>query len=225
MNRSTRLFLSLLSVLTILPAPAHPQSSRKGVTTLMKAAADANLVSVEEELRRGADVNVSDADGYTALHYGARCGDVRVVRALLNAGANVNARTRQGVTPLMSSIDMMCGKPEVTLMLIRARAKVNATDSDGNTALQIATTESSVEVMKELLKRGADPNSLSNATGERPLHVASLNGLSDRVALLLTFGADVKLRNARGETALEVSNPKHPEVRHLLEKATKTKPK
>jgi ankyrin repeat protein len=191
----------------------------------MKAAGEANIVGVQEELRRGAKVNAADAEGYTALHYGARCGDPRVVRALLDAGANVNTQTKHGVTPLMISINMMCVKPEITLMLIRAGANVNAADSDGNTALQIGTTESSDEVMEELLKKGADPNCLSSSTGERPLHVAALNGLSDTVALLLRYGADIKLRNARGKTALEVANPRHPEVRQLLEKAAQTKAK
>jgi ankyrin repeat protein len=50
------------------------------------------------------------------------------------------------------------GKPEITLALINAGADVNVAESDGDTALWIATTESSLEVMEALLKKGADPN-------------------------------------------------------------------
>ena len=62
------------------------------------------------------------------------------------------------MTPLIYSIDMAWGKPEITLALIRAGADVNAVDSQGHTALWLATTESTPEVVEELLKRGANPN-------------------------------------------------------------------
>ena len=183
----------------------------------MKASADSDIRAVEQLLKTGAQVNSSDANGYTALHYAAHCGDIKVVQVLIKAGADIDSRTKQGVTPLMYSIDMMCGKPEITLELIRAGAGVNEVDSQGNTALHIATTESTNDVLEALLQKSADPNVLSKATGDRPLHVAAANGLVDRVELLIRYGADPKLKNARGQTAIEVANKRYPAIRRLLQ--------
>lgn len=191
---------------------------REHLTPLMKAAADSDASAVKRLLRGGAPVNDADVDGYTALHLAAHCGEVTIVKMLLKAGANVNAKTKQGVTPLLSSIDMMCPTPGVTLALIRAGADVNDADSRGSNALCYATTESSIEVMKELLKRGADPNVLCKSMEDRPLHLSALNGFTDRVELLLEAGADPQLRNSAGQTALEVANKNYPHIRHLLEK-------
>src|SRR6185436_15616892 len=45
-------------------------------------------------------VNVSEADGMTALHWAVRNDDADMVGVLMRAGANVNAANRYGITPL-----------------------------------------------------------------------------------------------------------------------------
>lgn len=203
------------------PASGLQSENRKedDFTPLMKAAVDLDVAAVRRLLREGAQVNVSDADGYTPLHYAVHCGEIEIVQMLLDAGADVKAATKQGVTPLSYSIDMMCPNPEITLALIRAGANVNAADKDGNTPLYIATTESSLEVMEELLKRGADPNFLTKTIVHGPLHIAALNGLVEEVELLLRYGADPKKKNAQGQTAIDLANKRYPELRRLLENA------
>ncbi len=185
----------------------------------MSAAEKGDLSRVEALLHKGVAVNAINSDGYSALHYAVQSGNVRVVRVLLKAGADVNAKTRQNVTPLIASINMAWGKPEITLALIDAGADVNVAESDGDTALWIATTESSTEVMKALLKKGADPNVPSKSmgfNGDTPLHMAAMNGLIDAVKVLLDYGASPAIRNAAGRTPLEVANPKWPEIARLL---------
>ncbi len=190
-----------------------------GSMTLFAAAEQGDLSGVQKLLRLGVDVNQRDADGYIALHYAGRCGDLRVVRSLLAAGADVNARSKDGVTPLMASIDMAFGKPDITLALLEAGSDVNAVDSQGHTALWIATTESSVDVMRELLRRGANPNVRLVAGGNTPLHMAAMNGLAERVELLLRFGANATARNDRGQTPLDLASGRSAETRRLLERA------
>jgi len=205
----------------IAHSPQLDAKGRKMLTPLMNAAGNGDLPSVEKLLRNDANVNATDIDGYTALHYAAHCGDIRVVRALLVAGADINARTKGNVTPLMNSVNMACGKPEITLSLIQSGADVNVADSNGETALWIATTESSPEVMEALLRKGADPDVQSKSlgfTGDTPLHMAASNGLREPVELLLRYGAKATIRNARGQTALDVVNEKWPEIRDLFAK-------
>jgi ankyrin repeat protein len=195
-------------------------SSSEGATALHYAANDGNLAVVEVLLRAHADVNARTNDGYTPLHSAVHCRDVRVVRALLAAGADVNARTENNVTPLILSIDMAWGKPEITLTLIQAGADVNIAESpDGDTALWIATTESALEVMEALLKKGANPN-LQPRNGYTPLHIAAMNGLVDEVKLLLRYGAKPMIRDAGGRTPLDVTSNKRPEIKRLLESSS-----
>jgi len=205
-------------------ATSGSQRVMSGTTPLMLAAEKGDLHTVQKLLANGASANAANSEGFTALHYATKCGDVRVVKALLKAGADVNARTNQNVTPLIASINMAWGKPEISLALINARADVNVADSDGDTALWIATTESSTEVVGALLKRGADPNVRSRSpgfAGDTPLHIAAINGLVDAVKLLLEYGADTGIRNAAGMTPLEVANPKWPEIPRLLMKVSR----
>ncbi len=50
-------------------------------------------------LEGGADINVRDRAGNTALHLAAQVGDMKLVRALLAKGADPNARTPKSTTP------------------------------------------------------------------------------------------------------------------------------
>jgi len=205
--------------------PPQPQvQGNSMVTPLMRASSDCDLAAVERLIRQRANVNVADDKGATALHY-AHCGDIRVVRALLAAGADINARTPHNVTPLMSAVSMAGGSPASALELIRAGADVNVADSDGSTALWVATTESDVSVVRALLEAGADPNVQSRSLGfwgYTPLHMAAMNGLIEAAEVLLQHGADVTIRNGQGQTALDVANDKWPAMRALLAKHVRT---
>lgn len=211
------------SVEKLLKAGADVNARTPGGSTALHFAAhrEDGLPVVEALLNAHADVNASTPDGYTPLHVAVYWSDVRVVNALIRAHADVNARTKKdNITPLLRSIDMAFGKPEITLALIQAGADVNVAETGGYTALYVATTESSDEVVEALLKKGADPNVLVG--GDRPLHMAADNALTDKVELLLRYGADPTLRNAGGQTPLDVVNMNFPEkkpaeIRRMLE--------
>ena len=59
-----------------------------------------NVQRVRDLLDRGADVNVRNHKGQTALHCAAKAGFDRIVALLLNRGAEVNAKDDKGKTPL-----------------------------------------------------------------------------------------------------------------------------
>jgi ankyrin repeat protein len=72
---------------------------------------------VRSLVRAGGDVNAcSGVTRATALHSAARRGHVKIARALLEAGAAVNARDRKGDTPLQRAIN--CRKNEVSRLLL-----------------------------------------------------------------------------------------------------------
>ena len=60
-----------------------------------------NKKATERLLELGANVNLRDADGDTALHGAAESGNVEIMRLLLDKGADPNTRNKQGGTPLM----------------------------------------------------------------------------------------------------------------------------
>ncbi len=73
---------------------------------------------------------------YMTLIKTAEIGDVKTIRALVEAGAYVNARDKHGWTVLM--IATANGQTDAVKVLIKAGADVNAVDKDGVTALMIA---------------------------------------------------------------------------------------
>jgi ankyrin repeat protein len=86
---------------------------------------------------------------------GTKISDHQVMRALVNAGANLNARDSKGNTPLM--LASLYGWENTVSLLIKSGADVN-TQRDGNTALSSFEVNSlNVNIIKALLAAGAMP--------------------------------------------------------------------
>lgn len=73
---------------------------RSGETALMLCS---NLATRQWLLSEGAPVEARDASGWTALFHASTWHKPRVVRLLLEAGADVNTRDNGGRTPLMGA--------------------------------------------------------------------------------------------------------------------------
>jgi ankyrin repeat protein len=83
----------------------------------------------------------------------AKEGDLERVKALIAAGANVNAKKNYGETALMYTA--MLGHTEITQLLIKKGADVNAKTKDGETALSLAKEQGHDEIVKLLIDAGA----------------------------------------------------------------------
>lgn len=143
-------------------------------------------------------------------------GNIETVRALLDKGADVNAR-HDGWTPLMAAADQ--GQLEVARLLLSKGADVNAKTEDGYVALVNAIESSRLEMVKLLLDHGADPNIIYARAGITPLLDAAMIGVEKIVFALIEKGADVNAAGGHGTTPLmgaaAVGNEKV--VRLLLE--------
>src|SRR5262245_31274546 len=73
---------------------------QKSDIRLIEAVKTGNLTAASELLRKRIDVNASEADGTTALHWAVRQGAVELADKLLRAGANVKAANRYGITAI-----------------------------------------------------------------------------------------------------------------------------
>ena len=161
-------------------------------TPLMLAIRDGHSALALELLALGASpTHRSRKNGSQALHFAAMAGDVAAGRALLMAGADVDAPKRDpdrhhaGSTALMWAVNRH-HLPFVR-MLVNAGAAVNRQSASGDTA--------------------------AHGAALRPEHIALLEAL-------LEAGADVSIRNQRGRTvvdeALALERNLKPEVRQLV---------
>lgn len=161
--------------------PMTPEMAAEGITPLMYVASMGDLGKVNNFISRGADVKARDKDGWTALHH-ATLGGIHddVMRALIRAGADVNAKTSRNETALILSA--MKGKVEEVRVLVESGTDVNVKTSSGETALIMAaefghSDEEAEAVAEILLKAGADPT-IKDILGKTALQYAKENGRS-----------------------------------------------
>jgi serine/threonine-protein phosphatase 6 regulatory ankyrin repeat subunit A/serine/threonine-protein phosphatase 6 regulatory ankyrin repeat subunit B len=155
------------------------------------------------------EINPKDGkeNGWTALMWAAEKGDKEVCELLISKGADVNAKDKNGLTPLHLACWQEAKDSSASVKaLLEAGANVKATDKDGWTPLHFAA-QSHAEVIALLLRAGADVNAASSEENGRytPIHVACWSDAKDSsssVKALLEAGANVKAVDKGGRTAL-----------------------
>ena len=164
---------------------------------------DANL---PDYIRKAlANMHVKDADCKTPLHHAAENGDIKMAKALIDAGADVNAKDRLvGKTPLRHAAEN--GDMKMAKALIDAGADVNAKDRFF-TLLHIAAGNGHTETAQTLIDAGADVNAKgSRLVDITPLHIATRNGHMETAQTLIDAGADVNAKDGSfGNTPLHTA--------------------
>jgi uncharacterized protein len=158
-------------------------------TTLADAVERRDQAGVRALLQKGVDVNASQVDGTTALHWAAYNEDAETVALLLRARANVNAVNRYGVPPL--ALACTNGSAAIVKLLLEAGADANTTMKGGETVLMLAARSGNAEAVKALLARGAKHDARERH-GQTALMWAAAEGNTAVVRALVEAGADIK---------------------------------
>lgn len=125
--------------------------------------------------------------------------DAAAVRALLSAGADVNAQQVDGMSALHWAVYHDDAK--LTQELIQAGANVKAVNRYGWPPLSLACMNGNAKIVEELLDAGADPQTALPG-GETALMTAARTGRLGAVQALLARGADVNAREHHNQTAM-----------------------
>jgi ankyrin repeat protein len=127
---------------------------RDGCTVAMVAASQGDAKLVEQALKSGVDANARTHDGSTALMYATRSSNghssPRIIKALIRAGAFVDARDASGYTPLLSAVGW--GNAPAVEILLRHGADPSIEGPQGS-AVQTARANGRRDLV-QLLSRG-----------------------------------------------------------------------
>ena len=184
-------------------------------------------------IENGADVNVRSADSKcTPLMTASEVNDLTVIKFLLEHGADVHLKDKNGLTSLhYAVIDVPDGliACEVLKCLLENGADINALTNYNSTPLMLASRSCDVNVIKFFLNHGSknDGRALHFACGRAlgldimlcligngadvnargndnctPLMTASRSGHVDKINVLINHGANLHLQDDNGDTAM-----------------------
>ena len=157
-----------------------------------------NAVSkcVELLIGNGANVNLRDKDGRTALMYAVQKGCDKAGELLLKNKANPNLQDKDGKTALMFAAEQ--GKLTSTEMLVKYEADITLTDKNGQNALMIAAAEGQTDIVRFLAEdcREEKAKDAANRQQDTP------GNNKPRPAYAVKKAVDLNARDNDGNTAL-----------------------
>jgi len=195
-------------------------------SSIWSAAAEGDLKTVKGHLAKGTDnINTKDGQfGLTALSWATGANHVDTVSFLIQQGSNVNAKNRDGGTPLHTAA--FFGLDELGTLLIENGADINARNNQGATVMDTLmldwkTTEFFAGMMKleldremvetgrgklvELLRQRGVDTGVSDPGSSSDIWTVAGTGNIEAVKQHLSKGVEVDAKNKDGATALHVA--------------------
>ena len=198
--------LNVLKLLHNSGANIQQQNNRGKNSIMFALSGTGDSDTVRWLLEQGVNVNHSNKDGLTAVHYAAQQGNVNVLKLLQHRGANIDQVDSTGTNSIMFSLTN--GDCETVRWLTENGVDVNVSDYEGITAVHGAACLGKLEVLKLLHKSGANIRQ-KNSYGQNSIMLAS-TGTSDceTVRWLIEHGVDVNDSDKLGKTAVHYAAQK-----------------
>ena len=217
----------------LLESGANPSSSDEEWSALRGAAYNGYVEIVRLLIEAGAEINVTPKASMPILVYVIGKNEpasFEVIQELVKHGADLNASSHQGITPMLMAAmrnrkDIMSllekagadkeaaekwrlaeaastGNSEAVVALIQKGISINSEDVWGRTPLIAAIGKNQLELFDQLIALGADPNHASKKDGSTPLIASTGEGKELIFRKLLAARVDLNYQDKDGSTAL-----------------------
>ncbi|NXN06987.1 ZDH13 Palmitoyltransferase, partial [Indicator maculatus] len=181
------------------------QPDKENVTLLHWAAINNRQELVKYYISKGAVVDQLGGDlNSTPLHWAIRQGHLPMVILLLKCGADPSLIDGEGFSSIHLAV--LFQHMPIIAYLISKGQNIDETDLNGQTPLMLSAQKSiGPEPTRFLLKFNPSLNAVDNVQKNTALHWAITSGNSSAVDLLLEAGASLDVKNAKGETPLDLA--------------------
>ncbi|MBV1904941.1 MAG: ankyrin repeat domain-containing protein [Pseudomonadales bacterium] len=211
--KASKLIISITLMYVFLPGlTAHAGFFNGGQSKLYAATVKGDLTKTDKFIRKTKNINETDYNAWSALHWAARDGHFEVVKKLVVAGADVNFKVTasNGMTPYYKPelenasvlyFAALNNRMEIVKYLIQNGAKLTGVDIDNLAVLPSVAANGNIELATLLVSGGVnvDGTDRYQSTG---LMLAALTGKLDMVKYLIAQGANINAVNSVGNTAL-----------------------
>lgn len=196
--------IHIFSLLLVFSAFAHGQRIKQP-RTIIEAASQGNLEKVKEFVKQKVDLDSKDRSGQTALLAAIEADNEPIIAYLVEQGASVNEPGMYTHLPLVRAAYQ--NNLAIVDLLLNHGALINDQEKlRGLTALNVTGFTCDQAMVKELLKRGANPNILAR-NNNSVLHLMAKNPRCLEAARLIVE-ADPKLvalKDHSGKTPFDLA--------------------
>lgn len=152
----------------------------------------------------GANLDKQDEDGHTSLMLAVMEDNIDKIKALADAGANLDIPNGQMGDVTALHMAAVHGNKEVVKALIEAHINLDATDDMGFTALSYALFKKNIDIFKMLIEAGANLDLQDKKDGYTILHEAVLIGDKDAIKMLVNTNINIDIKSNNGKKADEL---------------------
>ncbi|WP_375316785.1 ankyrin repeat domain-containing protein [Spiroplasma endosymbiont of Virgichneumon dumeticola] len=153
----------------------------------------------------GADVNIRDKNYKVPLYIAIETNNIKLIQLLIDNGADITNNNA-----LLLVITAMISTPTVLKLLLNNGVDLNiSSDLDNDVSLlHTVVTYKKNNFIKLLIEKVMNINSKDNKFGHTPLHTAIVNNNKEVAEILSTLGANVYIKDSKGQTPFYLTQKK-----------------
>ncbi|MDD9901108.1 MAG: ankyrin repeat domain-containing protein [Alphaproteobacteria bacterium] len=172
-----------------------------------------------ELIKGGADINIQDRMGMTALMWAVWRKDEDITDALIKGGAKIDIKNKEGQTALMIAAQSGSSSPTVLRTLIDSGADINMQgNGSARSALMWAVEKGNADAVRVLIDCGAKVD-IQDKDGITALMMAAWYGDTNVAHFLIESGADPLLKDNKGRLPQDMAAGRHSSLSVYLTEA------